>query len=1513
MARQSPTHYITPSALSIIPNANELASDIAVFLQANTTIRAYSPRAGLDMVDKDYRSWPITGRNRRLADATKPYTIYARLPKAEGGKAYVTFAPKVWSEAEQRWLDKYAYITPDGPATDTAPDVTDENNWYAKLGDVSLPEGEAGEEQRTVTLDTGILGTAEYNTEWNVSPDALPLRLSMECRIDGVTPKEAGPTPYVYWNQVATLAATLTEGWTGTDIQNFDHWEIARDTDNETADAEWNAAHNGATNPNGFWASGVINLNHHRGTGEIDDFDGTVSAVFIINAMRLNPEWEEGSSAPQYIVLKSASINIMAETIERFEVAPTTAVMAFNPMTGAYTPSNGILLCIRAITQKGDASQISNGQFAGAGLSCQYAPEGSSTWTEITSSGPSARTWGATVPVSAFSDGKSVNVRILRDNTELHRATIAYVRDGEDSKEREWIFLRSATAITFGTQDHPYPANIAQGQVNPTGEASGTDENKNQDGWVPNGWWNNPQGSTEEYPYEYGAYRDHGANGWGAFTAPSIWTHYGKDGKDGENAQYIYLKGTARDGDNSIITTVQNETSITGGSNEALHGRGLNLVTLNRRTLAVVERKNYDTYLEGRGDAGATGITDLIAKIDTLDDTVFICLTSFDAIGWNDSLISTLQLCGMSDLPYTALGRYPFLFVGYKNLGKGNGLTRMRNVGHYDDVVELSAYVAGGALTVKDGQDGQKGEAGGNTATVMLYKRSASAVTSVGISATLYYKFATKKLYTDAACTTEATTQLNGWSLGIPSGTNPIYATSAVAYSTEDHDDIGSTEWVTPVQFTGNGEDGISTAVVLLYKRSATSISVHGITATLHYKFADGKLYTKNGSTYTEATAADLNNWSRDIPASDGNPCYAIQAAALGTGDYDPVAPADWSGATKIVEDGTDGQDMRENLIDHSRPQYIVDLSDESQRWQTYTDNDLRYITDKVFDPDVIPDGTPLSGQMRLTLSGCTYASDATVGIYMSGVNRWPFFARLAPVSADGTYIVKMEGLTIASGHGAWDGKVYLQVKGCGTSGTVSVSRVKLEVGEKCSDWCLSENDKKGQQGPQGAAGGPSKVYRRLIAGCIYFCASDGAAERVGVLNSQDYVAVRAKNGDGYDSGWIMYRCTESFVATAAAIANLNEAIADYEGGGETTKSQIDAAMAASSLTPQSSGIPLGKGAFAEIATNQTAAFFTQLVAKNANIEVLTGAQYYIVDENNVTAGGFGKVEDENDGNTYMIWAGGEAPSAAPFAVDSAGNVKMETGVFGGFLKNTARVITAKNVKDYVSWGKTEDWYVDSTTGTYKQRKGWILNLDKAGSNVIFFSGEAAIWGTETYDSIKLELERLASEEHADDYTDGVDYYNEIYIPLPWYANQVALSIGGETGNADWVSYAARLGHSTLVDDWAYTQPNVALQYIDSHYRVVNATSDIYDKWWKIHFAGLARLGDMGWGVGLPSFISGEACEWILLCNASSRGTGSDEAYGVWWTTVMSYGSQAAGGAHLFSAAWMYVYGLIPL
>ena len=213
---------------------------------------------------------------------------------------------------------------------------------------------------------------------------------------------------------------------------------------------------------------------------------------------------------------------------------------------------------------------------------------------------------------------------------------------------------------------------------------------------------------------------------------------------------------------------------------------------------------------------------------------------------------------------------------------------------------------------------GSAGPAGGNTATVYLYKRSDSAVTTVGIGATLFYKFSTKKLYTTDACTTDATTQLNGWSLIIPSGTDPIYVTAAIAYSETDVDDIGSNEWVTPAQFTENGENGINSATVFLYKRAAaipddTNSNYKCPQQTLYYKFADGKLY-KNAAMTQVATKNDgLNGWEMEIPATDGNACYVIQAVALSTNELDAIEVTksgstytknDWSGVRKLVEDG---------------------------------------------------------------------------------------------------------------------------------------------------------------------------------------------------------------------------------------------------------------------------------------------------------------------------------------------------------------------------------------------------------------------------------------------------------------------------------------------------------------------------------------------------------------------------------------------------------------------------------
>lgn len=133
-----------------------------------------------------------------------------------------------------------------------------------------------------------------------------------------------------------------------------------------------------------------------------------------------------------------------------------------------------------------------------------------------------------------------------------------------------------------------------------------------------------------------------------------------------------------------------------------------------------------------------------------------------------------------------------------------------------DSVMSAAAFASAlptsilAKTSVAVSKDGDQGLHGGNTATVFLYKRSSSAVSSVGISVKLYYKFSTpKKIYSNAACTTEATSaNLNQWSMTIPDGTGDIYVTSAIAFSTSESDEIATSEWVTPVPLAKNGSSG---------------------------------------------------------------------------------------------------------------------------------------------------------------------------------------------------------------------------------------------------------------------------------------------------------------------------------------------------------------------------------------------------------------------------------------------------------------------------------------------------------------------------------------------------------------------------------------------------------------------------------------------------------------------------------------------------------------------------------
>lgn len=191
MARASSVYYIAPSVISIVPNCNGTTSDLAVTISRGAKVRVYYPDiADLDIsiATNTYIEWTIRGRNRRLAESDKPYAIYARLKKTDLTDGYLVFAAKEPGTTAGEWTDPYT-LSPNTSST-AGTTTTDRSNgkhtwkpipsrqaekgrsdyWWLKLGDVSAP----AEGKRTVTLDTGILGTELYNSGWRLNPDDLP-------------------------------------------------------------------------------------------------------------------------------------------------------------------------------------------------------------------------------------------------------------------------------------------------------------------------------------------------------------------------------------------------------------------------------------------------------------------------------------------------------------------------------------------------------------------------------------------------------------------------------------------------------------------------------------------------------------------------------------------------------------------------------------------------------------------------------------------------------------------------------------------------------------------------------------------------------------------------------------------------------------------------------------------------------------------------------------------------------------------------------------------------------------------------------------------------------------------------------------------------------------------------------------------------------------------------------------------------------------------------------------------
>ena len=259
-----------------------------------------------------------------------------------------------------------------------------------------------------------------------------------------------------------------------------------------------------------------------------------------------------------------------------------------------------------------------------------------------------------------------------------------------------------------------------------------------------------------------------------------------------------------------------------------------------------------------------------------------------DGVGIKQTTISYVVSDSGTDIPQT----------GWKDTidvtGSGQYLWT-RTVIEYTDNTSSTSYSVSRNGT--DGANGKDGTDGRNSAVVYLYKRAESA--TIDWTNDLIYNFDTKSI----------TNVPKGWYEEIPSGTAPIFVTAATASSNTSNDSIPSSEWATPVILAQNGQNGqdgapgtdgtngLNTASIFLYKRAATDTGLTKPTANLTYTFATGEI------------SGNLAGWSRTIPASDGNPCFSIQATAVSSEVTDTILPSEWSSIVKLVEDGAPGKD----------------------------------------------------------------------------------------------------------------------------------------------------------------------------------------------------------------------------------------------------------------------------------------------------------------------------------------------------------------------------------------------------------------------------------------------------------------------------------------------------------------------------------------------------------------------------------------------------------------------------
>lgn len=616
---------------------------------------------------------------------------------------------------------------------------------------------------------------------------------------------------------------------------------------------------------------------------------------------------------------------------------------------------------------------------------------------------------------------------------------------GEDAEDREWIYIADTEYRNpYKDGTHPNPNEITQGEVSPNGTAGSIDTNKQQDDWVPSGWSDRAIATNDTTNlFVYTSWRDRNNNGvWGDFQPPVLWSNWGRQGLDGDGVQYVFKLFDHELSDAERKNNIPQKPDEQTGGEWIPDGWSDDPLTTN-------EHQKYcycSTIKQIEGDWGNFEKLALWSKWSkdgengtsapfyfkeqfawSNDETTASVTTPPNIVGqWEESIpAKNAKYLWRRSVRYVydeSTEDYYAETAQYFRMSGTDG-TSIRTKGTVVSVIQTygtfpSSGISSGNIGIKQGDP--KPYVASVSGGAVSWSQSGMSNATDGDSYVV---------------TKECVVDLDG------DGFSAQIKGHLITWSEE------SGKWVDLGEF--KGEDGKSSYAHVVW---AEDIIYVGDTVTSIVGYAAAK--SPNDTTHLwMGIHADENP---EDPTS---------------GDDEILKQYTWT-YTK----GADGADLGENIIDNSEPKQVFSVSEK-----TPDASGRRYwTTDKTYVASKIPqDESKVSGQARITLSGCSFLGNSRVFIYFQNEvnNTWPAVVDFY-VSQNGTYDVKTEGTVVNSKGSTWDGVVRIVVHNLASQGTITIERLKLETGNKCSAWSLSENDKKGKDGKDGTNGARGKIGR---------------------------------------------------------------------------------------------------------------------------------------------------------------------------------------------------------------------------------------------------------------------------------------------------------------------------------------------------------------------------------------------------------------------------------------------------